>query len=152
MTLWVEKTQKGSQGTEAEAMNHRTLAIAGTLAVVIHGIIAALHGAAHNDLGIQMTTAENAFINIVIVAAPVVSAILLWTRFARAGAILLAISMAGALLFGGYHHYVAISPDHVATCHPGDLQGQFRATAVLLIVSEAFGVGFGAWGARRITP
>jgi len=132
-------------------MHNRILAIAGTLAVGIHGIIAALHGAAHSDLGIQMTAAENAFINIVIVAAPVVAAVLLWTRLARAGAILLAISMAGALLFGGYHHYVAISPDHVAHLPAGNLQGQFRATAALLIVSEAFGVGVGAWGAWRGT-
>jgi hypothetical protein len=129
-------------------MKHRTLAVAGTVAVVIHGLIAALHGAAHTDLGIQMTAAETAFINIVIVAAPIVAAILLWTRFARAGAILLALSMAGALLFGGYHHYVAISPDHVAHLPPGSLQGQFRATAALLIVSEAFGIVVGAWGQR----
>jgi len=132
-------------------VNSRTLAVVGTAAVVIHGIIAALHGAAHSDLGIQMTAAENAFINLVIVAAPVVAAILLWTRFVRAGAILLAASMAGALVFGGYHHYVAISPDHVAHLPAGNLQGQFRATAALLIVSEAFGVGVGAWGAWRGT-
>lgn len=130
-------------------MRDRTLAIAGMLAVLIHAVIAALHGAAHTELGIQMTAAENAFINSVIVAAPIVAAILLWTRFARAGAILLALSMAGALLFGGYHHYVAISPDHVAHLPPGTLQGQFRATAALLVVSEAIGVGVGAWGARR---
>ena len=129
-------------------MRDRTLAVVGTLAVVIHGVIAALHGAAHSDLGIQMSASENAFINLVIVAAPVVAAILLWTRFARAGAILLALSMAGALLFGGYHHYVAISPDHVAHLPAGSLQGQFRTTAALLVVSEAFGVGVGAWGAR----
>lgn len=130
-------------------MSDRTLAGTGTVAVVIHAIIAVLHGAAHTELGIQMTAAENLFINIIIVAAPVVAAILLWTRFARAGAILLAMSMAGALLFGGYHHYVAISPDHVAHLPAGSLQGQFRATAALLVVSEAFGVGVGAWGARH---
>ena len=133
-------------------MRDPTLAIAGTLAVVIHAVIAALHGAAHGDLGIQMTAAENAFINMVIVAAPVVAAILLWTRLAHAGAVLMVIAMAGSLLFGAYHHYVAISPDHVAHLPPGNLQGLFRTTAVLLVVSEALGIGVGAWGARRSAP
>ena len=133
-------------------MRDRTLAVAGTLAVVIHAIIAALHGAAHSDLSIQMTAVENAFINIVIVAVPVVAAILLWTRFARAGAILLAISMADALVFGCYHHYLAISPDHVAHLPAGNLQGQFRVTAALLMVSEALGAAVGAWGARASAP
>ena len=128
-------------------MHDRTLAIAGTLAVVIHAIIAALHGAAHNDLGIQLSAAENAFINIVIVAAPLVAAIALWTRFARLGAILLVISMSGSLLFGAYHHYVAISPDQVAHLPAGNLQGLFRITAILLVVSEAAAVVVGCWGA-----
>ena len=130
-------------------MRPRTLAIAGTVAVLLHGVIAVLHGAAHNDLGIQMTAAENAFINVVIVAAPVVAAVALWTRFVRAGAVLLAVSMAGSLLFGAYHHYVAISPDHVAHLPAGNLQGLFRLTAVLLVVSEAAGGGIGLWGMLR---
>lgn len=128
----------------------RTLAMLGTAAVVAHAVIAALHGTAHTDLGIQMTAAQTLFINVVIVAAPIVAAIALWTRFAHAGAVLLAVSMAGSLLFGVYHHYVAISPDHVAHLPAGNLQDLFRATAVLLVVSEVFGAGVGAWGARRI--
>jgi len=130
-------------------MRDRSLAVAGTVAVVIHAVIAAFHGAAHNELGIQMSAAENMFINIVIVAAPVVAAITLWTRFVRAGAILLAVSMAGSLLFGAYHHYVAISPDHVAHLPVGDMQGVFRVTAVLLVVSEAAGVVVGIVGLMR---
>lgn len=130
-------------------MRDRTVAVVGTLVVVIHAVIAALHGAAHGDLGIQMSTAENVFIDAVIVAAPVIAALALWTPFARVGAIVLAISMGGALLFGAYHHYVVISPDHVAHLPAGNLQGLFRITAALLVVSEAVGLGVGAWGARR---
>ncbi len=133
-------------------MGDRTLAVAGTLAVVIHGVIAALHGAAHGDLGIQLSALENAFINVVIVATPVVAAVALWTRFARFGAILLAASMAGSLVFGAYHHYIAISPDHVSHLPAGNLQGLFRTTAVLLVVSEAFATGVGVWGVRRGAP
>jgi hypothetical protein len=130
-------------------MRSRTLAIAGTVAVLIHAVIAVLHGAAHNNLGIQMTAAENAFINVVIVAAPLVAAAALWTRFSFAGAVLLTVSLAGSLLFGAYHHYVAISPDHVAHLPPGNLQGLFRVTAVLLVVSEAAGSAIGVWGMTR---
>jgi hypothetical protein len=130
-------------------MRSRSVAIAGTAAVLIHGVIAVLHGEAHNDLGIEMTAAQNTFINIVIVAAPIVAAALLWTRFAFAGAMLLAVSLAGSLLFGVYHHYVAISPDHVAHLPPGNLQGLFRVTAVLLVVSEAAGSAVGVWGMTR---
>jgi hypothetical protein len=138
--------------TDANAnlmMRPGTLAIAGTLAVLIHGVIAILHGAAHNDLGIQMTAAESAFINVVIVAAPAVAAAALWTRFMRAGSVLLAVSMAGALAFGAYHHYIAISPDHVAHLPPGNVQGLFRVTAVLLVASEAAGSAVGVWGMIR---
>ena len=130
-------------------MQDRTLAVVGTLAVVTHGVIAAAHGAAHSDLGIQMSTAETAFIDVVIVAAPVVAAVALWSTFARFGAVLLAVSMAGALVFGAYHHYVAISPDHVAHLPAGQLQGLFRVTAVLLVVSEAAGIVVGVWGVMR---
>jgi hypothetical protein len=131
-------------------MGSRTLAIAGTLAVVVHAFIAALHGAAHSDLGIQMSMAENAFIDSVIVAAPILAAIALWTRLSRFGALLLAVSMAGALVFGAYHHYVAISPDHVAHLPAGNLQGLFRTTAVWLVISEAAGVAVGVWGVMRV--
>ena len=131
-------------------MQQRRLAIAGTLAVAVHAVIAAFHGAAHSELGIQMSPAENAFIDSVIVAAPIVAAVGLWTRFASAAASLLAVAMAGSLLFGVYHHYIAISPDHVAHLPAGSAQGVFRATAVLLVLSEAAGIVIGASGTLRL--
>ncbi len=117
-----------------------------TLVVVGHAVIGVLHGMAHRDLGIEMSTEQSLFINIVIGAAPVLAAILLWTKLIRVGAILLAASMAGALLFGLYHHYILVSPDHVSYLPDGNLQGLFRITAFLLPISEAFGVGGGIWG------
>jgi len=122
----------------------------GTLAVVIHAVIAVVHGMAHSDLGIEMTTLQNAFINIVIGATPVIAAIILWTKFARLGAVLLAASMIGALVFGVYYHYIAISPDHVSHLPEGNLQGLFRVTAFLLPISEAFGMSVGIWGFIRM--
>jgi hypothetical protein len=131
-------------------MKDKRLAIVGTLAVVLHGVVALLHGAAHASLGIELTSTENTFIDVVIVAAPVIAAVALWTRFARAGAILLAASMSASLLFGVYHHYIAISPDHVAHLPPGELQGLFRVTALLLVVTETLAAGIGLWGRAKL--
>lgn len=44
--------------------------IVGTLVVALHAIVAALHGAAHSALGIEMSALQNVFINGIIVAAP----------------------------------------------------------------------------------
>jgi hypothetical protein len=74
---------------------------------------------------------------------------LIWTRYYRFGLMLLVISMGGALIFGAVYHYLVISPDHVSHLPPGDAQGVFRMTALLLILTELFGVGVGVLGLRR---
>jgi len=74
---------------------------------------------------------------------------LVWMRRTRAGFALLAISMAGSLIFGGYFHYIGISPDHVSHLPPGDAQGMFRVTAVLLLATELFGAIVGVLGMRK---
>lgn len=66
--------------------------------------------------------------------------LLLWTRYARMGLVLLVVAMAGALIFGAIYHYIIISPDHVSHLPPGDAQGTFRLTAMLLLLTELFGV------------
>jgi hypothetical protein len=53
--------------------------------------------------------------------------------------------MFGSLLFGVYHHYILVSPDHVAHLPAGDSQGLFRLTAAAMAVVELAGAGFGAW-------
>jgi hypothetical protein len=58
--------------------------------------------------------------------------------------------MLGSLIFGAVYHYVIISSDHVAHLPPGDARGLFRTTALLLVITEAFGVIVGAIGLRRI--
>jgi len=85
----------------------------GTAAVAIHALVSGLHGWAHLRLGVALSPFQAIFVALVITAAPIVAAALLWTRHARFGAVLLFASMAGALAFGLYFHYIAISPDHV---------------------------------------
>ena len=98
----------------------------------------------------ELNSFQETYAAIVIVAAPVVAAVLLWTRYSRAGLLLLCGSMVGSLLFGLYFHYVAISADHVSYLPPGDAQGLFRLTALLLLLSETFGLAVGFWGLRRM--
>ena len=125
-------------------------ALLGTLAVAAHVIVVVLHSRAHDDLGIQLNAFQQAFAGVVIVIAPLLAAGLLWGRYRRVGSHLLWLSMAGALAFGVYYHFVAISPDHVAHLPPGQARGLFRLTAVLLPVSEALGLLVGIWGARSM--
>ncbi len=117
-----------------------------TLAVLSHAAVSWLHGMAHKDLGVGLALWERIFVDIVILGAPVVALILIWTPLKRCGYLVLALSMAGALLFGVYHHYMAISPDHVAHLPPGDAQTMFKITAALLVATEALGAAVGAWG------
>lgn len=111
--------------------------------VLAHFIVVMFHGSAHTNLKIDLATWQTIFLLIVVVLAPIVAAILIWTRLSRFGFVLLAASMAGALLFGIYFHYLAISPDHVSHLPPGDAQGTFRLTALLLAITEAIGLTIG---------
>ena len=96
-----------------------------------------------------MSSWQNMYVIIVILIAPLIAMLLIWTRLARLGLILLVASMAGALIFGAYFHYVEISPDHVSHLPPGDAQGLFRTTALLLVLTELAGLVVGLWGLQR---
>lgn len=121
-----------------------------TIAVLAHLLVSLVHGYAHNQLGVGLSLWQNSYVLIVITLAPLIALALVWMRRARVGFALLAISMAGSLIFGGYFHYIGISPDHVSHLPTGDAQGMFRFTAVLLSVTELFGLIVGFVGLRRI--
>ena len=120
-----------------------------TIAVLAHLIVSFVHGYAHSKLGVGLSVGQNWYVLIVITVAPLVALSLIWTRYRRVGFLLLIASMAGSLTFGAYYHYVVISPDHVSHLPPGDAQGMFRVTAVLLLVTELFGLTVGVFGLRR---
>src|SRR5678815_3577479 len=119
-----------------------------TFAVLAHLVVNLLHGRAHESLGVGLNTFQNVYVITVILIAPLIAMLLLWTRYARTGLLLLVISMAGSLIFGAIYHYVIVSPDHVSHLPPGDAQGMFRTTALLLILTELFGVIVGLLGLR----
>ena len=119
-----------------------------TFAVLAHLIVVVIHGQAHTKLAVGLSTWQQSYVVIVILLAPLIALILSFTRYARVGLWLLLVSMLGSLIFGACYHYIIISPDHVAHLPPGDARGLFRVTALLLLVTEAFGVVVGALAVR----
>ena len=85
-----------------------------TLLVAVHHAIAYIHGGAHTDLVIVMSAYQNAFIYFVILVVPLAGAVLIWMRWSRIGLWAVIIGMTGALVFGVTHHYMLVSPDHIA--------------------------------------
>jgi len=86
----------------------------GTIAVVIHAIVVALHGLAHEKIPVSLSLLQSLFVGSIIVLVWIAAMILLWTPLQQTGSWLLLSSMAGAILFGLYHHFIVISPDHVS--------------------------------------
>jgi hypothetical protein len=118
----------------------------GTAAVVVHGIPLVLHSMAHMQLGIYLSSVvANVYIGVVLFAAPVVAVALLWARWTRSGAWLLALSMLGSLIFEVYNHFMAMSPDHVSQV-PASTWGEvFRMTAVASAITEVLGLAAGVF-------
>ncbi|HEY0724581.1 MAG TPA: hypothetical protein VGD41_11440 [Pyrinomonadaceae bacterium] len=126
----------------------RSIVLLGTVAVLAHLVVNMVHGNAHQQLAVGLSSWQNIYVLTVIIIAPLVAMVLIWTRLARLGFLLLAASMAASLIFGIAYHYVVISPDHVSHLPPGDAQGLFRTTALLLVLTELLGIAAG-WLGRR---
>jgi hypothetical protein len=123
---------------------------AATGIILVNLLVASLHGIAHAQLGVELSIWQQVFVVLVIVAAPLVSLALFWTRFRKLAAMTLFLSMSGALLFGLYYHFVEISSDHVRHLPEGDARLFFVVTAVLLIPVEALGTLYGLWSWRLL--
>ena len=105
--------------------------------VLAHLLISVVHGSAHTNAHVALSPAGNVFVFAVILAGPLVGLGLLWPS-RRTGAALIAVTMAGALIFGVVNHFVLSSPDHVAHVDP-QWRPLFVTTAVLLAATEAWG-------------
>jgi hypothetical protein len=123
--------------------------IAVTITVIAHLIVNLLHGRAHTELGVGLTSFQQFYVIAVILVAPLIALLLSWTRYARASLWLLLASMLGSLIFGACYHYIIVSSDHVAHLPLGDARGLFRVTALLLLITEAAGVVLAAIALRN---
>jgi hypothetical protein len=117
--------------------------------VLAHLLITIVHGMAHADLHIGLSTPQKLFVLLVINVCPLIAMALLWTKHQRAGLALLSISMGASLLFGVWNHFVVSGPDHVAEVAPGAMGHLFQITAVLLALIEAAGAWLGFVWLRR---
>jgi hypothetical protein len=115
--------------------------------VLIHLVVAAVHGSAHGGAHVALTPVALAFVIVVIQIAPLVG---VWLSRSRplGGAWLFTASMAGALVFGVVNHFVLPGSDNV-----GRVDAQWRAlfasTAALLALIEASGTIVGVVAVRR---
>ena len=110
-----------------------------TALVVIHAIIAAMHGLAHIGGNVGLTLFDVTFVGIVISIAPLVAVLLLYKYSWQTGTWLYLIAMIGSFAFGLHHHFLAAGPDNVMDQLPGTWAVLFQATAILLTVLEAVG-------------
>jgi len=118
-----------------------------TTAVLAHLVISLVHGVAHAQADVALSRAANLFVYIVILAGPLVGLLVAWPA-ERLGGWLIAITMAGSLVFGVVNHFVLASPDHVAHVDP-PWRWLFATTAVLLAIAEATGCGLAIHIARE---
>jgi len=111
--------------------------------VLFHLALNIAHGMAHGRLAIGLDAFQKVFVVAVILLAPLFAAYLIWKGRLRLGGALLAISMAGALVFGVYFHFILPGPDHVTHINlplSFDMRDIFDVTAALLALFECLGV------------
>jgi hypothetical protein len=106
--------------------------------VLVHLVVSAVHGTAHDRAHVPLALWANVFVYVVILAGPLVGLALTWWK-ARLGGWVIALTMAGSLVFGVVNHFLLSSPDHVAHVDP-QWRPLFTVTAVLLALTEALAV------------
>ena len=122
-----------------------------TAAVLLHLAVSIIHGTAHSRAHVPLSTAANLFVFGVILTGPLAGLALAW-RAERIGSWVIAITMAGAFVFGCVNHFVLAGPDHVAQVVES-WRPLFTTTAVLLAATEAFSSALAIRIARfRPTP
>jgi hypothetical protein len=114
-----------------------------TTIVVAHLLVNIAHGLAHRELRVGLALAGTMFVVLVVLIAPLLAMGLLWTAKKRLALMLLSLSMFGSFLFGLYHHFLAMGPDHVDS-QPWSPWGlAFGLTAYALLITEAIGTYVG---------
>jgi hypothetical protein len=138
------------QGQRADESGLFLTRVTMTTLVVAHLGVAVWHGWAHSVLGVVLPQAKETFVLATVIILPLIAGGLVWTRWAKAAAWLFTLTMLAGLVFGVYHHYVMISPDHVAHLPEGTPHAvrQFVWSAGTLAAVEALAMLYGALALR----
>ncbi|HEY2844152.1 MAG TPA: hypothetical protein VGJ09_10900 [Bryobacteraceae bacterium] len=110
-----------------------------TTIVWIHAAAVAAHAAAHLGAAVPLSTPAAIYVLLVIVAGPLLGWWIYKSGRPRAGSAIVACSMAGALIFGLWNHFLAAGADHINMIEAGPWQAPFRLTAMAIAVAEAAG-------------
>jgi hypothetical protein len=103
--------------------------------VLLHFVVTLGHAWAHAAAAVRLGPAALGFVLLVIVIGPL-AGLAVARRSARIGAVLIAVTMLGALLFGIVNHFLLAGPDRVD--HVGaQWRTWFATTAALLAITEA---------------
>jgi hypothetical protein len=122
-----------------------------TALVIVHLAASLWHGNAHTYLEIELSMKQNIFLYLVIIIAPIIAAILVWTHKVSMGIWVFFLSMLGSFLFGVYYPYLFVSPDNISHLPPGTQQSHshFIASAGLIALIELVSVLYGAFSLGR---
>jgi hypothetical protein len=130
----------------------RGTAFYGTATVFLTTVANLLHAVSHVGQGVlSLELWQWAYVIGIIYLAPIVSAVLLWTRYRLAGAWLLLASMAGSFLFDIAYHFLVPGPDNVFTLRPSAWLATFWASSVLLVLVSGLGTLVGGWVVARVS-
>jgi hypothetical protein len=122
-------------------MSENKMSTRGWLAAVViaHLGISMVHGQAHDGAHVPLSYAATLFVFIVILAGPIAGLALTWLS-KQIGGWVIALTMAGAFLFGCLNHFVLAGPDHVMHVTSA-WRPLFTMTAILLAATEAVAAG-----------
>jgi hypothetical protein len=130
----------------------RTIAVYGTAMVVLATAVNLLHAVSHFGQEILSLQAwQLMYVVCVVFVAPIVAAVLLWTRLSLAGAWLLLASMAGSFVFDLAYHFLIEGPDNVFTLDPGAWVAPFQVSSVLVVGVSGIGVLVGGRAVRGLS-
>jgi len=128
-------------------MRTRTVKILCPGLILGHLAVSIFHGLAHQGAMVGLTALGNLYVLVVITIAPLVAGVLLLTRWARQGALLLALSMLGSFVFGVWYHFLSATSDNVMEVH-GPWRSSFLWTAIALAIIEFAGMLMGIVAAK----
>jgi hypothetical protein len=106
--------------------------------VLVHLLVSMIHGTAHAGANVPMSPAANLFVFVVILAGPLIG-LGVSIRTTLYGGVVVALTMAAALVFGVVNHFLIDSPDHISHIAT-PWSRQFVTTAVLLTITELLGL------------
>jgi hypothetical protein len=118
------------------------------VAVLVHFAVTCVHGFAHAQAKVAMSSGSMVFILSVIVVGPILGLLAQRIALPRAGAWAISAMMAAALAFGLINHFLFPGPDHIT--HVAEAwRSLFSVTAAALVLTEAFGATVAAVCATR---